>query len=180
LTGELTDASAQTRKGFWFGAGGGYGNAAASTDSLSGERKNSAVGYLQGGYTPNEHLLVGGEFGFWSKKYPYPTAGDYLRVGMYSLTGTATYYPDRTGGLFVKGGAGIAFNHGQVNASWLRTASLQYGLGLIGGAGYDIAAGPVAITPAFNWWYGQINGGEGLFANHKQNVMTLTVGITIP
>jgi outer membrane protein with beta-barrel domain len=177
------DAPAQTRKGFWFGAGGGYGAAAASAEGASGERKNSGVGYLQGGHTLNEHLLVGGEFGFWSKKYSYPTAGDYARVGMYSLTGTATYYPQRTGGLFVKGGAGMAFNDWQVNAFRLTTAGLDKGFGLIGGGGYDIAVGAVAITPAFNWWYGwlgdQKSGGE-TFANHKQSVMTFTVGITIP
>jgi hypothetical protein len=60
------DASAQTRKGFWFGGGGGYGDAAACLEHACGERRGSGVGYLQGGYSLNEHLLVGGEFGFWS------------------------------------------------------------------------------------------------------------------
>jgi hypothetical protein len=179
------DASAQARKGFWFGAGGGYGGGAACLEHACGERKDSGVGYLQGGYTLNEHLLVGGEFGFWSKKYSYPTAGDYARVGMYNLTGTATYYPQRTGGLFVKGGAGMAFIDSHVKASGLTVdADLGKGFGLIGGGGYDITVGPVAITPAFNYWYGWLGDlkirGETFAANHKQNVMTLTVGITIP
>jgi len=179
------DASAQTRTGFWFGAGGGYGAAAACEEHGCGERKDSGVGYLQGGYTLNEHLLVGGELGFWSKKYPYPTPGDYARVNMYSLTGTATYYPQRTGGLFIKGGAGMAFIDSQVKASGLaEDADLGKGLGVIVGGGYDIAVGPVAITPAFNYWYGWLGDlktrGQTFASNHKQNVMTFTVGITVP
>jgi hypothetical protein len=75
LLAGVGDVSAQTRKGLWFGAGGGYGGAVACLEDSCGERKDSGVGYLQAGYTLNEHLLVGGEVGFWSKKYLYPTAG---------------------------------------------------------------------------------------------------------
>jgi hypothetical protein len=177
------DASAQTRKGFWFGAGGGYGGAAACKEDGCGERKNSGVAYLQGGYTLNEQLLVGGEFGFWSKNYSSPTARDYQRVSMYSLTGTATYYPRRTGGLFAKGGAGIALIDSQVKAVAVQP-DLGKGLGLIVGGGYDIAVGTVAITPAFNYWYGRLGDlkiSSRTFAfNHRQNVLTVTVGITVP
>ena len=179
------DASGQTRNGFWFGAGGGYGAAQTCFQGGCGERKGSGVGYLQAGYTLNEQLLLGGELGFWSKRYPYQRVEDYARVSMYHLTGTAMYYPQRTRGLFVKGGAGMALIDSFVTTSGFAVdADLGKGLGLIIGAGYDIPVGPVAVTPAFNYWYGKIGdlktGCETFAANHKQNVMALTVGVTIP
>lgn len=178
-------AHAQTRAGFWFAGGGGFGAAQACYKGGCGERKDSGVGFVEAGYTLNEHLLVGGEFDVWLKKYPYPTAGDYSRVGMYNVAGTVTYYPWSAGGVFVKGGAGMALIDSQTRALGVTVdADLGKGPGLLVGAGYDISIGPVALTPGVSYWRGWLGDlkvqGETFSANHRQSVIAATVGIRLP
>jgi hypothetical protein len=104
---------------------------------------------------------------------------------MYHVSGTATYYPRRSGGLFVKGGAGVALLDMTVKVSGSSVkADLGRGLGLVVGGGYDIPVGRISVTPAVNYWYGQPGDlkilGETLATNWKQNVVDFTIGITFP
>lgn len=182
------DASAQGRKGFSFGVGGGFGSADATCDDCgSGNRESSGSGYVKGGYALNEHLLLGVEFNLWSKTYDVPGLDNASStVNVYNVSGTLTFYPQVSSGLFVKGGAGASLLDLEVKASGSKlTADVGKGPGLIVGAGYDIPVGKrVAITPAVNYWYGQIGDvkvlGESLATGWKHNVIDFTVGITFP
>jgi hypothetical protein len=194
LTGLLAAASlailpsivdAQDRSGFAFGIGGGYGSADATCDECGeGSRENSGAAYFKGGYTLREQVIVGGEFNLWTKTYSFLDAD--TTVNMYNLSGTVTYYPQPNRGLFVKGGAGIAFVDTEVAVTGAKvTADLGKGPGLIVGGGYDIAVSPrVSITPAVNFWYGHAGDlkllGETFASNWKQNVVDFTIGITFP
>jgi outer membrane protein with beta-barrel domain len=179
-------ASAQTRHGLWFGMGGGYGSADATCDDCgSGQRENSGAAYLKGGYTINPHLLIGGEFGAWAKNYRFAEFEGNSTLTMYHVSGIATYYPQRTGGLFVKGGAGLALLNSQVKIS-NSSISTDMGKGpsFIIGGGYDIPVGRIALTPAVNYWYGRLGTvkmlGETFATNWHQNVLDVTFGVTFP
>lgn len=178
-------AHAQHREGVWFGGGGGFGGAQACYKSGCGERRDGAVGYIEAGHTLNEQLLVGGEFNFWSKESPYPTAGDYSRVVMYNVAGTLTCYPRRGSRVFVKGGAGMALIDSQTRALGVKVdTDLGKGFGLVAGAGFDISIGPVALTPGFNYWHGWLGDltvhKEAFATNHRQSVIAATIGIRFP
>lgn len=182
------DASAQERNGFSFGVGAGLGSADATCDDCgSGDRETSGSGYLKGGYALNEHLLLGVEFNLWTKTYDVPGFDNASStVNVYNVSGTMTFYPQASSGLFLKGGAGVSLLDLELKASGSTlTADVGKGPGLIVGAGYDIPVGRhVAITPAVNFWYGQIGDvkvlGESLATGWKHNVIDFTVGITFP
>ncbi len=130
-------------------------------------------------------MIIRAECGLWSKTYDFPELGGDATLNMYNASGTATYYPQRSGGLFVKGGAGVAFIDMSVKvAGSSLSADLGKRLGLIAGGGYDIPVGRIAITPAVNVWYGQLGDlkilGETFATHWKQNVVDFTIGISFP
>lgn len=181
------DVSAQERKGVWFGIGGGLGSIDATCDDCgSGDRESSGAGYMKGGYALNERLLLGLEFNLWSKTYAIPGLDASSTVNAYNVSGTVTFYPQASGGLFVKGGGGVSLLDLEIKSAGSKiTADVGKGPGFILGAGYDIPVGRrVAITPAVNYWSGQVGDvsvlGEILATGWKQNVIDFTLGITFP
>jgi len=180
------DGLAQAREGFWFGLGAGYGSADATCDDCdSGDREGSGVAYIRSGYALNERLLVGAEATVWSKSFEIPDLGGDSRLNMYNVMAILTFYPQPSGGLFVKGGVGVAVLDLELDLDDATLdADLGTGLGLSIGAGYDIPVGRIAITPGVNFWYGQPGDlrllGETIATNWKQNVVDFTVGITFP
>jgi outer membrane protein with beta-barrel domain len=176
-------ASAQERKGFWIGVGGGFGSADVSCDDCDDDREGSGSGYLKLGWTLSPQLLVGAEFNLWAKTFAIEE-GVTATANLYNISGTLTYYPRASSGFFVKGGAGastadVDFDLQGTNA----TVEIGTGLGLLAGAGYDWSVSPrISITPAVNFWYGQLGDvtlrGQPFQDNWSHNVVDFTVGIT--
>lgn len=180
-------ASAQDRAGGWFGGGGGWGSADLTCDDCGsgGDREDSGVFYLNGGWTLNKHVLLGGEFNLWMKTFTDPDFAGNVDVNFYNLLGTATFYPSSTGGFFIKGGAGIAFFDMDVkDAGITATIDMGKGLGLIVGGGYDIPVGRIAIPVAVNYWYANTGDltvmNQAVLTGVSHNVFTVTVGVKFP
>jgi hypothetical protein len=161
----------QTRQGFWIGFGLGWGSLGVScgTPDCRTGRTGAASGYLKLGGTLSPHFLLGGETNGWTKEEERTT------VTAANASLAAYYYPQPAGGLFLKGGAGIATfkEEGGDAAS---------GVGLVVGLGYDFRVGPnVSITPVanFNWGrVGDVTGPIDVTPDVKQNIIQLAVGVT--
>ena len=148
---------AQVRKGFWIGLGLGYGSLGISCQSCNIGREGALSGYLKLGGTVSPKLLIGGETNGW-------TQGDEV-AGNASLA--AYYYPKVEGGLFLRGGLGLA--------TYQRGSSDATGLGAVVGVGYDVRVGRnFSITPVANFNWGYL--GNQLGTGRSQNVMQFVVG----
>jgi hypothetical protein len=181
-------AVAQTREGFYFGLGGGIGSATASCDQCDDDdRKNGGAGYVKAGWALNPHVAIGGELNVWARREDVADSDAWLY--MYNASATVTVYPSATSGLFVKGGAGVAYLDTDLEVrDRVFELELGRGPGFVAGVGYDIQVGRIAITPALNVWGGRIGevkargGGVnvGALSGWKQQVVDLTIGITFP
>jgi hypothetical protein len=150
----------QTREGFWFSGGLGYGSLGCDG---CGDRTGGSSGYLRVGGTLNPHLLLGVETDGWYKS----ESGTTLTQG--NLMGAAYWYPTVTSGLFLKGGVGYA----RLSADSFYGAGSTSGWGAIVGLGYDIrVGGNTSITPTANWFNGSFDGGS-------TDVLQLGVGVTL-
>jgi hypothetical protein len=173
-------ASAQDRRGAWFGIGAGYGSTGASCEEGCEDREDGGAGYLKGGFTVTPRLLIGAEVNIWAKEQ------ENITFTLYNVSGTVTFYPSATRGFFLKGGAGGAFADAEAkDGSLTVNLDLGRGPGVIAGAGYDIRLGRrVALTPAVNVWYGRIGDlkviDETVLSDFRFNVVDVTIGITFP
>jgi hypothetical protein len=173
-------ASAQDRTGVSFGVGAGVGWADATCDScdFDGGREIGPSLYANFGYSRNPHLVGGIEVKFWGKTQD--EAFGEFSLGLLNVNGTFQYYPSATGGAWVKGGLG--FSRAAVKLLGLgvdRVDRSDLGWGYSAGAGYDIPFGPIHLTPAVNYWGGQIDEFEGL-QGWRHSVAEITLGITFP
>jgi hypothetical protein len=174
-------ARAQDRSGGWFGVGGGYGSASFSCAGCgSSDRQSSGGGYVEGGFALSPNVLVGMEFDAWHKN----SDATETTLSLYNLSGTVKLYPSTASGFFLKGGLGASFIRVKsVSSNVTVSADLGKGPGAIFGLGYDIG-GKLAITPAITFWFGKPGdltiGGTTFASDWKQNVVALTVGLTIP
>jgi outer membrane protein with beta-barrel domain len=175
-------AAAADRAGFWFGIGGGYGSASVSCDGCgSSDREGSGAGYVEAGWTLSRHALIGIEGDLWRKD----SAEHNATLKLYNISGTLTLYPSSDGGFFIKGGVGASLISIEARAPGTTVSvDLGRGPGVIFGMGYDISVGRVAITPAISVWAGKpgdLTIGTATFARGwKQNVVALTIGLTVP
>ncbi|MFZ5625070.1 MAG: hypothetical protein ACOY71_11685 [Gemmatimonadota bacterium] len=129
----------QTRQGFWFSGGLGYGslgceNCTGRSDGLSG-------GLALGG-TLSQQVLLGVATTGWTKS----ESGLTLTTG--TLTGVIRFYPSATGGFYLTGGLGV----GSISADLAGFGSdSEVGVGALLGLGYDIRVGSnLSITPFLN------------------------------
>lgn len=139
----------QTREGFWISFGIGYGS--LGCDDCDDDRRSGTNANLRMGGTLSQRLLIGGEINGWSK-----TEGDAtLTVGNFGPV--LLFYPNPNGGLFLKGGIGMA------------NASLDFGtfdvdetgVGITIGIGYDARVGrSFALTPYFDILAGNFDFGS--------------------
>ena len=136
---------AQERGGFYFGVGMGYGSLGAN--GCSGcDRSSGLSGHLRMGGVVSRHVLLGGESTGWVRSESGYSAG----VG--SLTLNTYVYPGETLGLFVKGGAGVAYTVDNADFG-------DAGFGWQIGTGYDIRVGTkTAVTPTFTFVRGHFDG----------------------
>ena len=143
-------AQAPARDGFFIGFGVGGGSIGFEGDE---EREVGGTGYFKIGGALSDKILLGAEFGAWSKE-----------MGEEGLSGTVTssnlnmvvyVYPDPTGGFFVKGGPGFAVLSAAVKFGDVTISETDNGFGFTLGAGYDIGfGGRFGLTPHAEFHYG--------------------------
>lgn len=138
---------AQTRSGFWFNGGLGFGT--AGCDGCDG-RESAATLALAAGGTLSRKVLLGASIDGWSKSEGGAT------ITIATLLARLRFYPSATGGFFLTAGLGL----GTVNVELSGFGSdSETGSGVLIGLGYDIRVGNnVSLTP---FWNG--------FATHTSN-----------
>ncbi|MGE0552567.1 MAG: hypothetical protein AB7R55_03970 [Gemmatimonadales bacterium] len=145
-------ARPQTREGFWFSAGLGYG----SLGCEDCDREGGLSGYLRLGGTLSPKVLLGVETNGWTKS----EGGATLTYG--NLSGVVYFYPSPDGGFHLKGGLGIArldLDLGSFGSGG------ETGGGALLGLGYDARIGRnVSITPYLNFLGGSFDGGNASLA----------------
>lgn len=129
---------AQTRDGFWFSGGLGYGSLGCDN---CGSREGGASGDLSLGGTISPRFLLGVGAAGWSK------SDQGARLTVSTLDARVRFYPSRTGGFFVTGGIGL----GSVRGDFGGFTATETGVGTILGLGWDIrVARNTSITPYWN------------------------------
>jgi hypothetical protein len=148
-------AAAQGRarqdQGPWFSIGVGYSMADFDCDNCaSTNREDNIGGQIAAGGTLSAHLLLGIEGDGWIKT----KSG--VRSQFAAVTAAVYFYPSASANFFLKGGAGLAeysFSNGGAEDS---------GLGLMGGAGFDLPIGGILyITPVATFNYGSMGDKAG-------------------
>jgi outer membrane protein with beta-barrel domain len=161
LPGIASAQHKQTRQGFWFNIGLGYGS--LGCQDCSG-RTGSLSGGLALGGTLSQKVVIGGGTNGWTKS----ENGATLTVS--TLTALIRFYPSPTGGFFLLGGLGVGQIHGSVTGFGSAT---ETGAGVVLGLGYDIRVGNnLSITP---FW----NGFAMNSSNSDANVAQIGLGLTV-
>jgi len=161
LSSPLHAQHAQTRTGFWFNGGLGYGS--LGCDNCDGREGGFSGGLSLGGSLSQKVLLGVGTTG-WTKS----EGGVTLTVG--TLDARVRFYPSATGGFFLTGGLGI----GSISAELAGVGSgRETGVGFVLGLGFDVRIGRnVSLTP---FW----NGFAVRSSDSDANVGQIGVGVTI-
>lgn len=140
---ETADAQrAQTRDGFWFAAGPGWGSLGCG--DCEG-RESGMSGALALGGTLNDRWLLGGTANGWTKSEDGAT----LTVAV--VTALARFYPMAASGFFVQGGLG--FGKVEVGATFEGSSFSvgESGAGAILGIGYDVrVSSNISVSPYWN------------------------------
>lgn len=151
----------QTRQGFWFNVGLGYGS--LGCQDCSG-REGSLSGGLALGGTLSQKVVIGAGTNGWTKS----EGGVTLTVS--TLTALIRFYPSATGGFFLLGGLGVGTISGSISGFG---SSSETGTGAVLGLGYDFRVGEnVSLTP---FW----NGFATNTSNADANVGQIGLGVTI-
>jgi hypothetical protein len=138
VVGTAQAQNAQTRDGFWFSGGLGYGSLGCQD---CGSREGGISGGLSLGGTISPRFLLGVGTSGWTKS----EQGATLTVG--EVDARIRFYPQTHGGFFLTGGVGV----GTVTGSFGGFSSTETGGGAILGMGYDIrVARNTSITPYWN------------------------------
>lgn len=161
VSSSVSAQNSQTRQGFWFNGGLGYGSLGCEN---CGSREGALSGGLAIGGTLSQKVLLGAGTNGWTKS----ENGGTLTVG--TLTALIRFYPSATGGFFLVGGLGLGSIHAEVNGIGSDT---ETGVGALVGLGYDIRVGQnVSLTP---YW----NGFAASTSNADANVGQLGLGVTV-
>jgi hypothetical protein len=158
---------AQTRQGFFFSGGLGYGSMGLGCDGCDGlDREGGVNGYLTIGGTLSPNILLGAETNGWVKSSNGTTQS------LSNLMVTGYFYPMAAQGLFLKAGLGGSSLIGDFNTLDDDLVS-KFGLGLMVGAGYDIHIGAnTSLTPYATYLRGNFDGASA-------DVVQAGVGITL-
>lgn len=161
ITGSLSAQNPQTRKGFWFNAGFGWGSLGCDN---CGDRTGGLSGGLSLGGALSQKFLLGVGTSGWTKE----ENGARLTVG--TLDARIRFYPSATGGFFLT--AGLGFGRISASASGFGTVS-ESGAGALLGLGYDFRVGKnVSLTPYWNGFAVKTENGDA-------NVGQIGLGITV-
>ncbi len=130
---------AQTRQGFWFSGGIGYGS--LTCDACSGSEAGLSGGLSLGGTLSPKVLLGVGTTG-WHKSEDGVT----ITVGTFDTR--IRFYPSATGGFFLTAGLGLGSISIDLNGFG---SDSETGAGAVIGLGYDFRVGKnVSLTPYLN------------------------------
>lgn len=150
-------ANKHARSGFWFNGGLGYGT--MGCDDCDGERENGLSGNLTFGGTVSQRFLIG----FGTAGFVKSVDGETLSMGHYDAR--IRFYPSRTNGFFITGGAGI----GVVAFA----GESESGFSMLLGIGHDIRVGKnVSLTPFWNGFATSVD-------SATWNVGQIGIGVTI-
>lgn len=139
LAGVAQAQNAQTRQGFWFSGGLGYGSLGCDG---CGSREGGMSGGLSLGGTISPRFLLGVGTSGWTK------SEQGARLTVSELDARVRFYPSTTGGFFLTGGIGYGEMRASVSGFGSATES---GGGAILGMGYDIRiARNTSVTPYWN------------------------------
>jgi hypothetical protein len=150
---------AQTRQGFWFNGGLGYGSLGCGDCS---DRTGGLSGSLSLGATLNSHILLGVGTTGWTKS----ESGATMTVG--TLDARLRFYPAAAGGFFLTSGIGV----GSVRMETIFGNGSEMGWGVVLGLGYDIRiSNNISLTP---FWNGFAVKSSNLDANVGQLGLSIT------
>lgn len=150
---------AQTRQGFWFNGGLGYGSLGCNE---CGDRTGGLSGGLSVGATLNSHLLLGVGTTGWTKS----ENGYTMTTG--TLDARLRFYPAASGGFYLTGGVGL----GSARVETILGNASETGVGVVLGLGYDIRiANNVSLTP---FWTGFAVKSDNLDMNVGQIGLSIT------
>lgn len=188
----------QTRRGFWWGFGFGYGSAQIECDQCaSGNREGSFAGWLRLGGTIGNHLLLGWEASGWLKndKGRLETSDDVVRT-LGNSTVIVVFYPRASSGFSVRAGAGLSYAGLPPRpTSFCPPSDLSClgdsdegahgnGFGVTAGVGYDIRIrANLSITPDFTVTFGspgdlRANGRPPAVTGWRHDILAFGVGVT--
>lgn len=152
----------QTRNGFWFNVGLGYG-------SLGCDNCGDRVGGVSGGLSLGGVLTPNILFGVGTTGWTKDESGDRLTVG--TLDARFRFYPKAVSGFFITTGLGLGSI--RASSSSFGGSASETGFGLMLGLGWDIRVGNnLSLTP---FW----NGFAVRSSSADANVGQLGLGLTI-
>lgn len=161
VSGSASAQISQTRQGFWFNGGLGYGSLGCEN---CGGREGAVSGGLAIGGTLSQKVLLGAGTNGWTKS----ENGATLTVG--TLTALIRFYPSASGGFYLVGGLGLGSVRAELDGFGSDT---ETGVGALVGLGYDIRVGQnVSLTP---YW----NGFAASTSNADANVGQIGLGVTV-
>jgi len=145
-SGVMAQSKPQTRDGFTIGFGVGLGSAGISCSGCTTDRENAGSGYLRIGGAVRPNLILAGELEGWDKSFDDQGTTDHVTIGF--VTGTALWYPEATGGFYVKGGLGVGSIEDEVKDPTFTVKLESSGLAISFGLGYDYRVGKnFSLTP---------------------------------
>ena len=154
----------QTRHGFWFNVGFGYGT--LGCQDCNGREGGFSGGLALGG-TLSDKVMLGVATNGWTKT----EGGATLTAG--TVTAALRFYPSRTGGFFLLGGLGLGTLDAGVDAGAFQVSASETGAGALIGLGYDIrVARNLSLTPFWNGLGMTFDGGD-------VNVGQIGFGLTV-
>jgi hypothetical protein len=164
---ESTAQAQETHGGFWLGLGAGSGVEFPS--SLFHKRPKGIAAAVRAGGFLTPRVLFGAEI-LWREVHRGPST-PFRGNGSFTLR----IYPGRTGGLFIKGGIGLAFVGERIPA---QPTFVRHGLGLTAGVGLDMPLlGSLYLTPGVDFVHQAFNEGNNLQRVHRQ--LLATIGLTL-
>lgn len=173
----LKEVSHNYRDGFWLGFALGAGNE-------SYRFQNDPAGYsnditaptfsLRLGGTPSQRWLLGAELFAWMDGDLNNTYDEYSNV-LTSAMVIAQFYPIKSGGLYIKGGVGVAANYFRTIAPpGFIVRDEKAGMATAFGAGLDLRVGRrVSITPTIDVHHQFFDRSE-----LRERIVSLGVGLT--
>jgi hypothetical protein len=173
----LREVSRNYRDGFWLALSVGAGNESFRFDDDPAGYSDDITAptfSLRLGGTPSRNWLLGAELFAWMDGDLYDHYDEYSNV-LSSAMMIAQFYPSARGGLYLKGGVGVAGNYIRtVNPAGFAVRDEESGLATVFGAGLDLRIGrTVSITPTVDVHHQFFNR-----ADLRERIVSFGIGVT--
>lgn len=165
------------RDGFWLGISVGAGNESFRFEDEPGGYSDDVTAptfSLRLGGTPSQNWLIGAELFAWMDGDLNNYYDEYSNI-LSSAMMIAQFYPIRGGGLYIKGGVGVAGNYVRtISPSGFIVRDDESGLATVFGAGLDLRVGrSISITPTIDVHHQFFNR-----IDVRERIVSLGVGLT--